>query len=154
MLILGQMDSGKTSLCRTLLNYAQRQNHVPIYVNLDPNEDTACIPGCISATSVADLILPESDLLTDLVSSDEVLTIPYALYFGSPHPKNNPDLFKELCSRLADKVNSHIIAHPKESDGGIFIDTPGNLDNVAHGFDLIMHIIASFSSTLVSFLSY
>ena len=47
VLVLGPENSGKTSVCKILTNYADRagQGWTPIYVNTDPSE--VCVPALL-----------------------------------------------------------------------------------------------------------
>merc|ERR1712028_102353 len=52
VLVAGPSDSGKSTLCRILVNYAVRMDNRPIYVDLDVGQGAVVLPGTIVATPV------------------------------------------------------------------------------------------------------
>ena len=61
-IIVGPTDSGKSSLCKLLLNYATRTGWEPVYVDLDVGQGMITVPGSIAATSIKEPIHPELGL--------------------------------------------------------------------------------------------
>ena len=47
VMVVGPTDVGKSTLCRTLLNYAIRSERKPIFIDLDVGQNSITIPGNI-----------------------------------------------------------------------------------------------------------
>ena len=66
MIVVGPTDSGKSSISKTLLGWAVRQNRKPVFVDLDLGQNSLTIPGAIAATIVSKPVDPvECIPLTD-----------------------------------------------------------------------------------------
>eukprot|EP00300_Choanocystis_sp_HF-7_P015507 c19085_g2_i2.p1 GENE.c19085_g2_i2~~c19085_g2_i2.p1 ORF type:complete len:166 (+),score=28.68 c19085_g2_i2:10-507(+) len=52
VMIIGPVDSGKSTLCRQLINYAIRDHVQPVFVDLDVGQAHVSVPGTISAAVV------------------------------------------------------------------------------------------------------
>ena len=53
VLVAGSQSSGKNTLCRTLINYACRLQHSPVFVDLDvAGNEVGHLPGSIGAVVV------------------------------------------------------------------------------------------------------
>ena len=61
-MIVGPTDSGKSSLCKLLLNYAVRMDWEPLFVDLDVGQTMITIPGTVGATCVKEPINVEKGL--------------------------------------------------------------------------------------------
>ena len=61
VLVCGSPNSGKSTLCKILTNYALKMGYNPIYVDLDIETNLIVPPGCIGASKVK-LPLPNDDL--------------------------------------------------------------------------------------------
>ena len=55
VLVTGPTDVGKTTLCKTLLNYAVRMGRRPVYVDLDVGQGSISVPGFLGAVVVEDV---------------------------------------------------------------------------------------------------
>lgn len=62
ILITGSNHSGKSTLCRILVNYSIRLGWRPILVDLDLSSNEITPPGCIAAATVEEA-LPNDDLI-------------------------------------------------------------------------------------------
>jgi len=89
VLVCGPIDSGKTTLVRTLLNYALKADRQPMLVDLDPSEDAEIIPGALTAIQY---------------TGDEK-AIPYTHWYGHTRLKENPEVYKVACQKIAQAVN-------------------------------------------------
>jgi pantothenate kinase len=52
VMIIGPVDSGKSTLCSFLLNYAVRQQRTPVFVDLDIGQGSIGPPGTLSASVI------------------------------------------------------------------------------------------------------
>jgi polyribonucleotide 5'-hydroxyl-kinase len=62
ILITGSQQSGKSTLCRILINYSLKLGWRPVLADLDLCNNEIVPPGCIAAVTV-DEILPNDDLI-------------------------------------------------------------------------------------------
>lgn len=113
VLVLGH---GRTTLAKTLLNYAVRQGRHPLWVDIDPLNGSLVFPGALSATVLENQpIWPSEE-----VNSPNILTY----FFGSVssvsvESKNalfsvadSPKHYKILLEKLASSVSSKLAVHP------------------------------------------
>lgn len=54
--ITGNQNSGKTSITRTLVNYAVKLGWSPLLVDLDVTQNTISAPGCLSAALIENIL--------------------------------------------------------------------------------------------------
>ena len=54
VLIIGSKSSGKTSILKTLVSYANKMNNTPILINLQPRDGVFALPGSLTATPISD----------------------------------------------------------------------------------------------------
>lgn len=52
IIVVGPVDSGKSTLSRMLLSWAAKQGWKPTFVDLDIGQGFITIPGCIAATPI------------------------------------------------------------------------------------------------------
>ncbi|KIY50845.1 hypothetical protein FISHEDRAFT_38058 [Fistulina hepatica ATCC 64428] len=139
VLVLGPENSGKTTVCKILCNYAVRagQGWAPIFVNLDPSEGGPAVPGTMSAFSVTSSIPTATPSLTlgsaatsaPMVSSSHVV-VPIAYWhyrFGHAEPRHNPLLFGRLVRNLGVDVDSRMDTCRTSYAAGLFVDTPSSI---------------------------
>ncbi|VDB82835.1 unnamed protein product [Peniophora sp. CBMAI 1063] len=135
MLILGPENSGKTSVCKILTNYAIRagQDWEPMYVNVDPGEGGWAVPGAISAASVSAPLptaSPANPLGNTATSSPSTLAtnalLPLVYWYGHSDTKRNPLLLERLIRNLGDMVSERNERDPEAQLGGIIVDTPSS----------------------------
>lgn len=131
-LVLGPENSGKTSVCKILVNYAVRtgQDWSPILVNVDPNEGGWAVPGAISAASVSTPIATSSpaNTLGSAASSAPVThssnaLLPLAYWYGHAEPKRNPLLMDRLIRNLGQNVQDRD-EEVEAVCSGLIVDTP------------------------------
>ena len=128
VLILGPENSGKTTICKILANYAVRvgQDWSPILINVDPSEVShisfSCssiqgyqgaqtVPGTISAAAVSSPIATASPVNPLGSSATSALTIlgsnalvPLVYWYGYSDTKRNPLLLDRLIRNLGGHV--------------------------------------------------
>lgn len=52
VMVVGPTDSGKSTLCKILLNYAVRAGKAPAFADVDIGQGSLTVPGCIAACAV------------------------------------------------------------------------------------------------------
>ncbi|PBK92963.1 hypothetical protein ARMGADRAFT_1012667 [Armillaria gallica] len=136
VLILGPENSGKTSVCKILVNYAVRagQGWTPLLVNLDPSEGAWSAPGALSVAPVSSPLptsSPANILGTAATSAPTSLSsnalLPLAYWYGHPEARKNTLLMDRLIRNLGENVRERQDNDPRGSAAGIIVDTPSSL---------------------------
>lgn len=132
VLVVGPENSGKTTICKILTNYAVRvgQNRSPILVNVDPSEGAWIIPGTVSAAVVTSPIATSSPVnplgsaatTAPTVLASNALT-PLVYWYGHSEIKKNPLLLDRLIRNLGENVMERHCNDPEERTSGLIVDT-------------------------------
>mmetsp|Transcript_45536 Transcript_45536/g.33294 ORF Transcript_45536/g.33294 Transcript_45536/m.33294 type:complete len:196 (-) Transcript_45536:862-1449(-) len=80
ILVTGQSQSGKSTLCKILVNYALKLGWTPILCDLDLQNNEVAPPGCIGAALVEEP-LPNDDLVEASLCYFHGSTLPVTLEF-------------------------------------------------------------------------
>ncbi|KAH9966846.1 Pre-mRNA cleavage complex II protein Clp1-domain-containing protein [Russula dissimulans] len=135
VLVLGPENSGKTTVCKILTNYATRagQGWTPMYVNTDPSEGGWTVPGTISAVSVTAPLgtsSPASPLGSAATSAPTIINsnalLPLVYWYGHPGIKRNPLLMDRLIRNMGENVMERLDGDPEGRASGIIVDTPSS----------------------------
>ncbi|PNW85613.1 hypothetical protein CHLRE_03g194800v5 [Chlamydomonas reinhardtii] len=137
VVVVGPTDSGKSTLCRLLCNWAVRDGYAPTFVDLDVGQGTITVPGCLSAVPVEQPI--------DLVEG--INNIPIVFFYGHSSPGENPTLFKLLVDKLAGVLARRAAADPSVAAAGCVINTFGWVDGL--GYELQKYLIQAFQCDVV-----
>lgn len=155
VLVMGEKSTGKTTLVKTLTSYATRQGYQPLVLNMDPEEGMLSLPGTLSAAVFATIMDVEATdgwggTPTSGPSSVPV-KLPLVYYFGKRSPKEQPEFYKELTSRMAGTASGRLSEDADVRRSGVIIDTAGVTEDSKIELDLIAHIVeeVSGSSNLV-----
>jgi polyribonucleotide 5'-hydroxyl-kinase len=98
LLVTGSQQSGKSTLCKMLVNYSIKQGWTPIFVDLDLQSGDLSPPGSISAAHVSTAeILPSDELYKKSIS-----------YFHGKTDIITYEFFNKQVSELAEAVNSKL----------------------------------------------
>jgi len=138
-MIVGPTDSGKSTLCRLLLNYAVRMGRSPVFVDLDVGQGSISVPGSIGAVLVERPAIIEEGGFAE--------TAPLVYHYGHTTPGHNPVLFNKLVSRMADVVRERTSASRKAEIGGVVINTCGWVRG--EGYNQIKHIAQAFEVDVI-----
>ena len=90
VLIVGNVDSGKTTLSKILISYAARVERNPIFVDLDVGQNSISIEGTIGCCALDEPIDLEDEL--SLLSS-------VVYFFGSNTPSTNIEYYNRLVTK-------------------------------------------------------
>lgn len=132
VLVLGPENSGKTTICKILANYAVRvgQSRSPILVNTDPSEGAWIVPGTVSAVVVTSPIAtasPVNPLGSAATTGPTVLASnalsPLTYWYGHSEIKKNPLLLDRLIRNLGENVTERHCNDPEERTSGLIVDT-------------------------------
>ncbi|KAI0807663.1 Pre-mRNA cleavage complex II protein Clp1-domain-containing protein [Fomes fomentarius] len=136
VLVLGPENSGKTSMCKILTNYAVRtgQDWTPMFVNVDPSEGGWAVPGAISAASIAAPLqtsTPASPLGTVATSAPNHIAsnalLPLSYWYGHAEMRRNPLLLDRLIRNLGENIRDRYEGDTAEGRcSGLFVDTPSS----------------------------
>nr|POE72088.1 mrna cleavage and polyadenylation factor clp1 [Quercus suber] len=151
ILVVGPDHVGKSSLIRTVAAWAAKVGRTPTVVNLDPREGVLAPPGSLTAMIVSSQVDVEHGFGISGISGPSAAPQKAPLVYSYPYfsPLAKPDVFKSIVTRMAVSVTTKLEENPQAKQGGIFIDTPGTLNDPKSNYELLNHIIAEFSITLV-----
>ena len=62
--VTGGSGTGKTTVCKILVNYCLKLGWTPIFTDIDPIQNLISAPGCLSAALVDNVIEGHTDNLT------------------------------------------------------------------------------------------
>jgi polyribonucleotide 5'-hydroxyl-kinase len=106
--------ASRSTVTRTLLNYAVRAGRTPVYVNLDVANGNILLPGVIGAQVLERVIDVE-----DGIGEGQ----PCAYFYGSTAPADNSKLYRKMTNRLAFAVNGRLASMSDQSKSGAIICT-------------------------------
>ncbi|KIL69980.1 hypothetical protein M378DRAFT_118800 [Amanita muscaria Koide BX008] len=135
VLVLGPENSGKTTVCKILTNYAVRagQGWSPVYVNVDPSEGGWAAPGIVSSAPITGPIStysPANPLgsaaTTTPMSFTSNALLPLAYWYGHADIRKNPLLLERLIRNLGENIKDRFDNDPESRVSGLIIDTPSS----------------------------
>ncbi|KAK8942083.1 hypothetical protein KSP40_PGU000608 [Platanthera guangdongensis] len=137
-IVVGPADSGKTSLCRLLLNWACRRSWKPTFVDLDIGQGSISIPGCIAASSVETPMDSFGGIPTEM---------PVVYFYGHTSASANVELYKVLMKELAQTLERRFSCFSEYEAAGMVINTMGWVDSL--GYELLLQAINLFNANVV-----
>ncbi|ROW16847.1 hypothetical protein VPNG_01528 [Cytospora leucostoma] len=158
VLVAGARDVGKTSLARTLAALAVRAGAQPLVVNTDPREGMLSLPGTLTAAVYATVMDLEGEGTngwggTPTSGPSAVpVKLPIAQYYGRQDATDDPQLYRELASKLAGSVTARMGGDVDVRSSGMIIDTPGVDLSGSSGqgaMDAMAHVVDEFSVNII-----
>jgi polyribonucleotide 5'-hydroxyl-kinase len=143
VMVVGAMDTGKSSLCTILSNYAVRMDEQPIFVDLDIGQNSIAIPGVLAAVHIERPI----DVEDGFGNSQ-----PLVQFFGDVSPHKNPKLYLEQIRNLYNAVRKKMDLDSNVAASGMIINTCGWVDG--DGYQYLLEAIEIFSPTVVYVLDH
>lgn len=157
VLICGPPESGKSSLAKVLVAYAAKLGRSPIWVDLDPADNSVSVPGTLAAVPMnGDNVAMETFTTGGIPTG----TAPIVLFHGSTTLQ--PELYKAQVSALASKIQQRL-DHQASSNGGenekannpnnnerssgIIVNTNGWIQD--EGFKLLLHTVDVMKISIV-----
>jgi polyribonucleotide 5'-hydroxyl-kinase len=145
VLIVGPPESGKTSLCKTLIAYACKLGRTPLWVDLDPMENALSVPGTLAvAPMTAAAVTVETYCTTGLPPNS---IHPLVEWHGSSN-QLHADLFGAQVESLAAKINQRLEGDEQARSSGIIVNTNGSMIQ-DEGFDLLCKMADSLQITVI-----
>ncbi|CAH2079943.1 unnamed protein product [Thlaspi arvense] len=138
VIIVGDIDSGKSTSAKMLLSWAAKDGFKPTFVDLNIGQSSITIPGTIAATSIE---MPVG--LVEGFPLDNAIVH----YFGHTTPRNNLRLYKTLVEKLARELEEEFARNAESRHSGMVIDTMGWTHGP--GYELLVHAIRKFNASLV-----
>ncbi|KAG5976917.1 hypothetical protein E4U55_007161 [Claviceps digitariae] len=153
ILITGPAATGKTTLVRTLTSYATRQGYEPIVVSADPKEGMLSLPGSLSASVFATIMDPEAvdgwgSTPTSGPSAVPV-KLPLVYYYGHSSPEGDPEVYKELTSKLAGTVSGRLSEDDGVRSSGVILDSWSVDEKSNISMDLLAHVVDELSVNII-----
>ncbi|KAK7693831.1 Cleavage polyadenylation factor subunit clp1 [Cerrena zonata] len=163
VLILGPENSGKTTMAKTLINYATRsaQDWCPILVNVDPSEGGPMLPGTLSATPIPTPIQTSTPAHTLGSSATTAPThmasnslMPFGYWYGHAEIKRNPLLMDRLIRNLGVNIWDRWDVDMIGRSSGLIVDTPASFaansgPNSDHRQSLIKACVDAFRINVI-----
>ncbi|KAF7338052.1 mRNA cleavage and polyadenylation factor CLP1 [Mycena venus] len=135
VLVLGPENSGKTTICKLLINYAVRagQGWSPLLVNTDPAEGGWAAPGALSVAPVHSPLptsSPASPLGAAATSAPTALSsnalLPLAYWYGHAESKRNPLLMERIIRNIGENIHDKYQVDLEGRTAGLIVDTPSS----------------------------
>eukprot|EP00887_Chlorella_sp_A99_P003151 scaffold9.g3151.t1 len=136
--VVGPTDSGKSTLCKILINYAVRQGWAPTMVDLDIGQGSITAPGCLAATPVEAPVDIEEGFPVDA---------PLVYYYGHTTPSENPGLYRHLVERLGAVLELRASQDAQVRAAGLMINSMGWVEDL--GYELLLHTIRTLKVDVV-----
>ncbi|CAG0890727.1 unnamed protein product [Cyprideis torosa] len=138
VLIVGQVDTGKSTVAKILINYAVRVGRRPVFVDLDVGQGHLAVPGMMTAVLVERPVTPEDGF------SEKA---PLVYSFGHKSPSDNMAMYNILVTRLGQAVRERLRLNKKANHSGVIINTCGWVK--AAGYRSITHVAMAFEVDLI-----
>ncbi|KAK9841907.1 hypothetical protein WJX84_004995 [Apatococcus fuscideae] len=137
-MVVGQVDVGKSTLCKILLNYAIRRDCAPTMIDLDLGQGSIAPPACIGATPVEGPIDVEEGLPVEM---------PLVYFSGNVSPEPNPHLYRHHVERMAALLDKRAQSNAEVGAAGMVINSMGWIDGL--GYELILHSLKTFRVDII-----
>ena len=147
VMIVGPPESGKSSLAKVLTAYAVKLGRTPIFVDLDPSDNSMTVPGTLSACVMdQDTISLETYATTGLpVSQQQQQAQPLVMWHAGI--QLSPDLFNAQVIAMGRKIDERLKRDDSARSSGIIVNTNGWIQN--EGFDLLLRTVTALRINVV-----
>ncbi|KAF7563357.1 hypothetical protein G7046_g771 [Stylonectria norvegica] len=153
VLIAGPLNTGKTTLTRTLTSYATRQGYQPLVINTDPKEAMLSLPGTLSAAVFATVMDPEAvdgwgSTPTSGPSSVPV-KLPLVFYYGRQSTEEDPEFYRAVVTKMASSASGRLSEDESVRSSGVIVDSMGVEEQSEAGVDNLAHIVEELSINVI-----
>lgn len=139
VMLVGPSDSGKSTLCKILLNYAVRAGKGPVFADVDIGQGSLTVPGCLAACAVENPV--------DVEEGGFPGEPPVVFYYGGVSPSDNASLYKHCVERLAAVLEDRCKKDPAAAAAGMIVNSMGWVEGL--GYDLLLHSIETLKINTV-----
>ena len=145
-IVVGPVDAGKSTLVRTLANYAVRAGWAPLLIDLDVGQGSLSPPGTIAAAPVDAPLCAGAP--PGAAAGVDAPDAPLVFWYGAPSPGDNPDLFRFVVDRLAGLLARRAASSARAARAaGWLVNWMGWVDDA--GYDLLRHAIDALGVDVV-----
>jgi polyribonucleotide 5'-hydroxyl-kinase len=142
VMVVGPPESGKTSLCKTLVAYACKVGRTPLWVDLDPCDNALSVPGTLSVAPMTAAAVTVETYATCGVPPSTVR--PLVQWHGATI---HPDLYKAQVDRLASNMNARLAEDENARSSGLIVNTNGWIQD--DGYPLLLHAAQALEITVI-----
>ena len=141
VVVIGASDTGKSTLCQYLLNFAVRCNRNPMFVDLDCGQNSISVPGTIGTVMVE---RPTNPTTQEFENKGALM-----LHYGHTSPTANFKLYGTLITRMADIIEVKHNNDEKAGAGGCIINTCGWMGDTQMSYNSLLNIVQAFEANVV-----
>ncbi|ORC90833.1 putative pre-mRNA cleavage complex II Clp1 protein [Trypanosoma theileri] len=140
VLVVGDQNTGKSSLCRNLVNLATTgQTYGVSLVDVDVGQQSISCPGSI-ATAFIENFIPVDEGFNTMA--------PLTFFFGDKTvTTSSRKRYLDLCAKTSQAIASVGLSKPKYAIGGVIVNTMGWTTGI--GRDILFELLSVFSITHV-----
>ncbi|ORZ33353.1 hypothetical protein BCR44DRAFT_155317 [Catenaria anguillulae PL171] len=155
VMIVGEPDTGKSTVAKTLANYIHKLDKQPLLVDLNPENPTISIPGTLSLIHLTHPLDPSLGLCASHPSllAAGLGALPLILWHGSDQPVREFDkpawhLYERVCKEAARACDDKVAHDEHVREAGVVVDAPGGI-----GQDKINWLVDVFKINYLIYLS-
>ncbi|KAG7368374.1 Pre-mRNA cleavage complex II protein Clp1-domain containing protein [Nitzschia inconspicua] len=134
VMVVGETECGKSTLVKTLVAYATKLGRTPLWVDLDPMDNSISVPGTLAVAPMTAAAVTVESFATTGIPPNTVH--PLVVYHGSS-TEIHPALFKGQIDRLAHSIQSRMDHDEQARASGIVVNTNGWIRD--EGYELLLH---------------
>lgn len=149
VMVVGPSECGKSSLVKTLIAYATKVGRTPLWVDLDPMDNSISVPGALAVAPMTSQAVTVESYATTGIPPNTVH--PLVVYHGSSS-EIHPDLFKGQVDRLAQSIQSRLDHDEMARASGFVINTNGWIQD--DGYELLLHTAEAFGVSVLLVLGH
>ncbi|XDT42197.1 Pre-mRNA cleavage complex II protein Clp1 [Nakaseomyces glabratus] len=128
IMVVGEKNTGKTALCRTLCSYAiKNKPYQPMFVNLNPVEPIFSPPGCVTAVPISSTLDAQLPRWGETMTSGATRLHgkqPIIKNFGFETIAENRSLYKLVTKKLFETVSERLQNDSLVHRSGCIVDSP------------------------------
>ena len=151
VMVVGPPESGKSSLCKTLVAYACKVGRTPLWVDLDPHDNAISVPGTLTVAPMMSTAVTVETYATCGIPPNSVH--PLVLWHGtSKETTLSVDLFQAQVDRLAASINARFNEDEQARSSGIIVNTNGWIQD--DGYKLLLHAAEALDISVILILGH
>jgi len=156
VMVVGPPESGKSTLCKTLVAYACKVGRTPLVVDLDPMDNSVSVPGSLAVapmhqSAVSVETYATTGLPVNAANSNTGAVHPLVVYHGSTE-KLHPDLFRGQVDAMGESIERRLASDELARSSGIIVNTNGWIRD--EGYDCLLHTAKVLKITILLILGH